>query len=163
MLPSQKTLRVVTTCLWYSLDHHHDNSNSDLTFKNHIYKLAISAKDVDLFRFFSTNPSTHKKPQNHTQHSQHPALSLTVITTDTTCQPDTIMSDNFSNFTFGYDYVSSSSSFPKTSVRSDGPRPFPTTLSSSSTSTWGTTIPYTSSSSSSHSSKSWTSGPTYKK
>ena len=82
------------------------------------------------------------------------------------------MSDNFSNFSFGYDYVTFPTTtsdnkpvIPKTTLRSDGPRPFPQSSSSWTTSTANrestvtfllleTTIPSTTTKS--------TSGPTYK-
>ncbi|KIH92066.1 hypothetical protein SPBR_03385 [Sporothrix brasiliensis 5110] len=73
------------------------------------------------------------------------------------------MSDNLSNFSFSFDYVTvaPNKTVPKTSVRSDGPRPFPSSWSSS-TPTWGNTVSFRLGTSSPPSTKSWTTGPTYK-
>lgn len=81
------------------------------------------------------------------------------------------MSDTFSNFTFGYDYVTFPTTtsdnkpvIPKTTLRSDGPRPFPqsshwTTSTTNRDSTVAFLLPETSIPSTTTKS---TSGPTYK-
>jgi hypothetical protein len=153
--------------------YHHDDANqtgswttSDFTSEMIYIKSPFTAEIQALLflSFFQQQDSQsakhHSEPQriggSHNIHIQpRPPLSTT------TSENTVTMSDTFSNFSFAYDYVTSSKSAPKTSLRSDGPRPFPTTFGSSTT-TWGSTVPFIPTALSSSYTTTWTSGPTYK-